>query len=99
MRRRLLECEACARRFRVPQALFGHLRHCHYHRLKRQAKAKAEKKNHHLFLTKTNDVGRLWLPTDKSQKVCVEYSFVVAASWLLVMIPTLVIFFKNKSCQ
>jgi hypothetical protein len=42
MRRRLLECFSCGRRFKVPQALFGHLRHCAHYRLKRKAKAKAE---------------------------------------------------------
>ena len=41
MRRRMLECASCHRRFKIPQALFGHLRHCRWHRLKRQAKAKA----------------------------------------------------------
>lgn len=42
MRRRLFECSSCSRRFKSPQALFGHLRHCKYHRLKAQAKAEAE---------------------------------------------------------
>lgn len=42
MRRRLFECSSCFRRFQNPQALFGHLRHCQYHRQKAQAKAEAE---------------------------------------------------------
>jgi hypothetical protein len=42
MRRRLFDCSSCGRRFKNSQALFGHLRQCQYHRLKRQAKAKAE---------------------------------------------------------
>lgn len=41
MQRKPYECSSCYRRFKVPQALFGHLRHCQYHRLKRQAKAEA----------------------------------------------------------
>lgn len=39
--RRMLECGSCHRRFKIPQALFGHLRHCQWHRLKREAKAEA----------------------------------------------------------
>ena len=39
--RRMLECSACHRRFKVHQALFGHLRHCLWHRLRLEAKAEA----------------------------------------------------------
>jgi hypothetical protein len=41
MRRKLFECTACHRRFETAQGLFGHLRHCRYHRLKTEAKAEA----------------------------------------------------------
>lgn len=41
MRRKLFECTACHRRFETAQSLFGHLRHCRYHRLKTEAKAEA----------------------------------------------------------
>ena len=43
MRRKMLDCASCHRRFKAPQALFGHLRHCQWHRLKREAKAEAGK--------------------------------------------------------
>lgn len=42
MRRKMLDCASCHRRFKVPQALFGHLRHCEWHRLKKEAKAEAD---------------------------------------------------------
>lgn len=42
MKRQPFECSSCHRRFKIPQALFGHLRQCQWHRLKRKAKAEAE---------------------------------------------------------
>src|SRR5713101_1898207 len=42
----MLECFSCSRRFKEPQALFGHLRHCEWHKSRRQnreANAKARK--------------------------------------------------------
>lgn len=42
----MLECFACSRRFKKPPQLFGHLRHCQWHKNRRQnaeAKAKARK--------------------------------------------------------
>jgi hypothetical protein len=42
----MLECFACSRRFKKPPELFGHLRHCKWHKRRRQnaeAKAKARK--------------------------------------------------------
>jgi hypothetical protein len=42
MRRKPFECFSCYRRFVNPQVLFGHLRNCKWHRLKREAKAQAQ---------------------------------------------------------
>jgi len=38
------------------------------------------------FLKKTNDVGSLWLPTDKAWMSCSIFGAVTVASWLQVKI-------------
>ena len=54
-------------------------------RAKAEAKAK-EKIIISFFVKKTNDVGRLWLPTDKAQISYSIYGAVTVASWLQVVI-------------
>ncbi|MDK2744425.1 MAG: hypothetical protein NDI90_16105 [Nitrospira sp. BO4] len=44
MQRKPFECASCYRRYKSWQELFGHLRQCWWHRLKREAKAEAQNK-------------------------------------------------------